>query len=144
MNHEQQRHQHPEEGEQRAPAPSSDAPEADPQESGRQDPSGRHPGEQVGYLYAVDLEPGQSAEIRKLPEPPRIWVGSWLDYNNGLLHGEWIDAARDETEVWADISAMLAASPTARQHGEVAEDWGIFDHDNFGLLKIGEQETVSS
>jgi antirestriction protein len=74
---------------------------------------------------------------------PQIWVGSWLDYNNGVLHGHWIDAARETAEVWADVAAMLAASPTARKYGEVAEDWGIFDHENFGPLRIGESETIS-
>ncbi|SDI89883.1 Antirestriction protein [Frankineae bacterium MT45] len=75
-------------------------------------------------------------------ERPRIWVGSWLDYNNGVLHGQWIDAARDLDTVWTDITAMLAASPTAHQNGDVAEDWGIFDHDNFGPLRIGEHDDL--
>jgi len=73
---------------------------------------------------------------------PQIWAGSWLDYNNGTLHGQWIDAARDADEVWADIHTMLAASPTARRHGEIAEEWGIFDHDNFGPLHVGEQADI--
>lgn len=85
----------------------------------------------------------QPEKQETLAEPPRIWVGSWLDYNNGILHGQWIDASRETDEVWADITAMLAASPTARKHGGVAEDWGIFDHEGFGPLKIGEQETIS-
>lgn len=113
-------------------------------ERGQQHAANWDPNEQVGDIYQVDLEPGQPPEIDKLDvEPPRIWVGSWLDYNNGRLHGEWIDAARDTDAVWADIAAMLAASPTARAHGEVAEDWGIFDHENFGPLRVGEQETVA-
>jgi len=87
---------------------------------------------------------GDQPEERERPtEPPQIWVGSWLDYNNGRLHGEWIEAARDVDEVWADIQAMLAASPTAKQSGEVAEEWGIFDYENFGALKVGEQEAIS-
>ncbi len=106
--------------------------------------SGWDPNEQVGDIYRVELEPGQPPEIRKLePEPPRVWIGSWLDYNHGVLYGEWLDAAREADDLWADIAAMLAASPTARQTGEVAEDWGIFDYENFGPLKVGEQETVA-
>ena len=102
------------------------------------------PNEQVGDVYSVALEPGKPPpEIRKLvAEPPRVWVGSWLDYNHGVLHGEWLDADREADELHADIAAMLATSPTARASGEVAEDWGIFDCENFGPLKIGEQETV--
>jgi antirestriction protein len=103
---------------------------------------GWDPAEQVGDIYRVDLEPGQPPEVQRLSEPPQIWVGSWLDYNNGLLHGEWIDAARDSDEVWTDIAAMLAASPTASRYGETAEDWGIFDFDNFGGFRVGENETV--
>lgn len=102
--------------------------------------AGGNPTEPVGE---IDREPGPQPELRKLAEPPQIWVGSWLDYNNGILHGEWIDAARQTDEIWADIAAMLAASPTARKHGEVAEEWGIFDYENFGPLRVGEQETVS-
>ena len=102
------------------------------------------PNEQVGDIYEVNLEPGQPPEMRKLRvEPPRVWVGSWLDYNNGVLHGEWLEADREADELWDDIAAMLAASPTARSTGEVAEDWGIFDYENFGPLKVGEQETVA-
>jgi antirestriction protein len=116
--------------------------------------------EQVGDVYAVEIGPqGQVEHAERLhgeetdDEPghdeeaaegrPRIWVGSWLDYNNGVLHGDWIDADRDDAAVWADIQAMLARSPTAEQTGEAAEDWGIFDNENFGSLRIDEQETVS-
>jgi antirestriction protein len=77
------------------------------------------------------------------PDLPRIWVGSWLDYNNGVLHGDWIDAARPDDEVWADITAMLLASPTAAKSGETAEDWGIFDFEAFGPLRIAEQESIT-
>lgn len=73
---------------------------------------------------------------------PRIWVGSWHDYNNGVLHGDWIAADREEAEVWSEIHAMLGRSPTAAATGNVAEDWGIFDFENFGPLRLGEQESV--
>jgi antirestriction protein len=73
---------------------------------------------------------------------PRIWVGSWLDYNNGVLYGEWLAADREQGEIAADIAQMLAASPTGRSTGEVAEEWGIFDFDNFGSLRIEEQDNL--
>jgi antirestriction protein len=118
------------------------------------------PAEQVGDVYAVEIGAhGQIEHAERLPgeqadaEPgrdeqapenrPRIWVGSWLDYNNGVLHGDWIDVDREDTEIWADIQAMLARSPTAAETGEAAEDWGIFDHEHFGGLRIDEQETVT-
>lgn len=74
---------------------------------------------------------------------PQLWVGSWLDYNNGILHGDWIAADRDDAEIWGDIQTMLDRSPTASATGEVAEEWGIFDSDNFGPLHIGEQESIA-
>jgi antirestriction protein len=98
----------------------------------------------VGDIYEIDHQPGQPPEIRKVADdPPRIWVGSWLDYNNGVLHGDWIEADQEEAEIWADIQAILDGSPTAAETGEAAEDWGIFDYDSFGSVKIGEQEAVS-
>jgi antirestriction protein len=116
--------------------------------------------EQVGDVYEVEIGPGgQIEQARKLPgegsnddpgsgeqpppERPRIWVGSWIDYNNGVLHGDWIDADREDTELWTDIQAMLAHSPTAAETGETAEEWGIFDAEHFGGLRIDEQETVA-
>jgi antirestriction protein len=72
---------------------------------------------------------------------PQIWVGSLADYNNGDLHGEWLDAARDPDEIHADIQAILARGPAASR-GETAEEWGIFDYDGFGSLRIGEYESI--
>ncbi|MDQ2838349.1 MAG: antirestriction protein ArdA [Actinomycetota bacterium] len=69
-------------------------------------------------------------------------MGAWADYNNGSLHGAWLDAAREPAEIEADIQTMLAASPWTAQTGEPAEDWGIFDFDNFGNCRIGEQENL--
>ena len=74
---------------------------------------------------------------------PSVWVGSWLDYNDGRLHGCWLDAARDAAVLERDIAAMLAASPTARATGQLAEDRGIFDADGFGTLNIGEQASLT-
>lgn len=102
------------------------------------------PAEQVGDVYAVEInDAGQVESAERLRPTPSIWVGSWLDYNNGVLHGDWIAADREEAAIWQDIQAMLARSPTAgQQSGETAEDWGIFDNDNFGPLRIGEQDDV--
>jgi antirestriction protein len=88
---------------------------------------------------ATDRDHEQHADT----DTPRIWVGSWLDYNSGILHGAWIDATQDTATLHADIAAMLADSPTTPNTGEPAEDWGIFDHDNFGSLRINEQDSLS-
>jgi len=83
----------------------------------------------------------QTAEPENEPSAtrPQIWVSSWLDYNNGVLYGDWLAADRDVEEIQADIAALLAASPTAALTGEAAEEWGVFDFDGFGGLRIDEQ-----
>jgi len=113
-------------------------------EHGHPAPGPWDPDERVGDIYEVDLTPdGQVEQAERLTDVPRIWVGSWLDYNHGVLYGQWIDAAQDEDQLHADITGMLAGSPTTAETGEPAEDWGIFDHDNFGPIRIGEQESLS-
>jgi len=52
-------------------------------------------------------------------DTPRIYVACLAAYNNGRLHGRWIEAA-DPHEVWEQVSAMLAASPESD-----AEEWAI-------------------
>lgn len=46
-----------------------------------------------------------------MTDTPRIYVASLSDYNAGRLHGKWIDADQDASEIWDEINAMLAASP---------------------------------
>lgn len=70
---------------------------------------------------------------------PRIWVGSLSDYNEGVLHGEWLDAWQEPEELEAAVAAMLARSPSGR-----AEEWGIFDSDDFSFLDIGEHESLAT
>ena len=63
---------------------------------------------------------------------PRIYVACLAAYNNGRLHGRWIDAT-DPHDVWDHVSAMLAASPEPD-----AEEWAIHDYDNFHGCCISE------
>lgn len=42
---------------------------------------------------------------------PRIYVACLSAYNNGFLHGEWIDCDQDAEVIWAEIKEMLKASP---------------------------------
>ena len=44
-----------------------------------------------------------------LPDRPRIYVACLAAYNNGRLHGRWIDATTPD-EIWGEVRAMLAAS----------------------------------
>ena len=52
-----------------------------------------------------------AADAAPTPETrPRIYVACLAAYNNGCLHGRWIDATTPD-EVMAEVCAMLAASP---------------------------------
>jgi antirestriction protein len=68
---------------------------------------------------------------------PAIYVASLADYNNGVLHGAWIEAARDPTDIQGDINAMLAQSPEPG-----AEESTIFDYDQFGEYRIHEHDPI--
>ena len=68
---------------------------------------------------------------------PKIYAASLSDYNAGRLHGIWLDAAQDAEALLAGISAMLAASPTPG-----AEEWAVHDYEGFGMVEIGEYESV--
>jgi len=46
-------------------------------------------------------------------------------------------------ELEADIKALLAGSPTMAKDGDPAEEWGIFDFEGFGGLRLGEYESFS-
>jgi hypothetical protein len=92
---------------------------------------------------------GEAAIVPALPErlrgaTPRIWIGSVIDRNHGTRHGEWMDAARNTDEIHADIQRMLAASPTAAEYRDVAEEWGIFDYEGFGAYSVAEYESIES
>lgn len=72
------------------------------------------------------------------PKPsPSIYVASLADYNNGVLHGAWIDAAREPSAIRADITAMLAQS---RQPD--AEEWAIHDYEQFDRWRVDENDSI--
>ncbi|UAL10216.1 antirestriction protein ArdA [Caulobacter segnis] len=63
---------------------------------------------------------------------PRIYVACLAAYNNGHLHGAWIDV-EDADDVREAIAAMLASSPIAG-----AEEYAIHDYEDFGGVEIAE------
>lgn len=72
----------------------------------------------------------------KTPDPTptiRIYVACLAAYNNGILHGAWIDATQGEAGIWDDVRAMLAASPEPD-----AEEWAIHDYEGFEGALISE------
>lgn len=68
---------------------------------------------------------------------PRIWIASLADYNAGRLHGDWIDAAVDTDDLHAAAQAILTSS-----HAPNAEEFAIFDSDEFGNYRVQEYETL--
>jgi antirestriction protein len=67
---------------------------------------------------------------------PRIYVACLAAYNNGRLHGAWIDANQSPEDIWSEVNDMLAASPEPG-----AEEWAIHDYEGFGELRLSEWES---
>ena len=70
---------------------------------------------------------------------PRIYVACLAAYNNGKLHGRWIDAAQDPDDIGAEIEDMLAASPEPD-----AEEWAIHDYEGFRGIELSEYEDLET
>jgi len=64
---------------------------------------------------------------------PRIYVACLAAYNNGRLHGAWIDVDDDADAVRDAINVMLKASPVRG-----AEEYAIHDYEGFGGVEIAE------
>ena len=74
---------------------------------------------------------------------PKIYVASLSDYNNGTLHGAWIELdGKDASEVSEEITAMLETSPSAKAYGTKAEEYAIHDHEGFGSVAVGEYDPI--
>jgi antirestriction protein len=70
---------------------------------------------------------------------PRIYVACLAAYNNGYLHGAWIDADQDADQIRDRIAAMLAGSPV-----EDAEEYAIHDYEGFKGVSISEYAGIDS
>lgn len=68
---------------------------------------------------------------------PRIYVACLAAYNNGKLHGAWIDADQEIEDIWTEIETMLQTSPESD-----AEEWAIHDYEDFCGLELSESENV--
>lgn len=67
------------------------------------------------------------------PDRPRIYVACLAAYNNGCLHGRWIDASAGEEAIFDAVQVMLADSPEPN-----AEEWAIHDYEGFCGCQLGE------
>lgn len=70
-------------------------------------------------------------------DAPRIYVACLAAYNNGRLHGRWIDATQDPDDIQAEITEMLAASPIPG-----AEEWAIHDYEDFEGAQLKEYSGI--
>ena len=72
---------------------------------------------------------------------PKIWVGCLSAYNNGYLHGEWINASQSPENIKADIqNKILKTSPVS--HFGDCEEWIICDSEDFSSYTVGEYENL--
>lgn len=69
----------------------------------------------------------------------RIYVADLAAYNNGKLHGVWINATDDLNEIWNQINQMLENSPEP-----LAEEWSIHDHEGFNGYALSEYEGIEA
>jgi antirestriction protein len=70
---------------------------------------------------------------------PKIYVACLASYNNGLLHGAWIDADQDAEAIQAAIQKVLSNSKF-----QPAEDYAIHDYEGFGKIKLSESESIET
>ena len=69
----------------------------------------------------------------------RIYVACLAAYNNGILHGRWIDADQEADCIQDEIADMLKASPIER-----AEEWAIHDYEGFEGVSLSEYQGIES
>ena len=70
----------------------------------------------------------------------RIYVACLSSYNNGWLHGKWIDATQGVDHINEEVQTMLKESPVTREYDEIAEEWAIHDYE-LGGVRIDEWES---
>lgn len=66
-------------------------------------------------------------------------MGSLSDYNFGHLYGAWMDATLEPEELHAAVQFMLRNSDTPG-----AEEWSIFDHQDFGGYEVSEWSSFAT
>lgn len=74
-------------------------------------------------------------DLQSAKSEPKIYVACLAAYNDGRLHGEWIDADQGAWAIYDDVKKMLAASPVAE-----AEEWAIHDYEGFEGIRIEEYD----
>ncbi len=70
---------------------------------------------------------------------PKIYVACLASYNNGILHGQWIEVNKDAEAIHDEIQDMLGSSPVCG-----AEEWAIHDYEGFEGLQLSEYEDIAT
>jgi len=68
-----------------------------------------------------------------MSEEIRIYVACLAAYNNGKLHGVWVDVTQELDDIQEQVNVMLKESPE-----EGAEEWAIHDYEGFGGYSVSE------
>ena len=69
----------------------------------------------------------------------RIYVADLAAYNNGKLHGVWIDALEDLDDIQDQINEMLKNSPE-----QDAEEYALHDYEGFSGYGLGEYAGIET
>lgn len=72
-------------------------------------------------------------------EEIRIYVADLAAYNNGRLHGVWINVCDDLDTIKTQINEMLATSPEG-----FSEEYAIHDYEGFGGYTLSEYEGIDA
>ena len=67
----------------------------------------------------------------------KIYVACLAAYNNGIMHGSWIEPTSDLDELSAEVAKILESSPT-----KGAEEYAIHDYD--GFRNLGEYPSLQA
>lgn len=73
---------------------------------------------------------------------PSIYVACLAAYNNGWLHGKWIDCTASYHDVCGEIQSMLRDSPVTKEFGEIGGEWTIHDSQNWGHFQVEESADI--
>ena len=72
-------------------------------------------------------------------EEIRIYIADLSAYNNGKLHGVWVNATDDLDDIQEQINNMLAKSPE-----QDSEEYAIHDYEGFDGYSLGEYEDIET
>lgn len=77
--------------------------------------------------------------MKKVKSDICIYAACLASYNNGILHGAWIEASQDIAGIQDDIQIMLNASTIQN-----AEEYAIHDYEGFEGAEIPEYASLES